>query len=88
LTNVIRHAEATRVEVRISAKEGILILEVEDNGKGISEAATADSRSFGLIGVKERAYSLGGEVTITGVRNEGTCLTVKMPISERKNCHD
>jgi signal transduction histidine kinase len=88
LTNVIRHAEATRVEVRINAKEGILILEIQDNGKGISEAATADSRSFGLIGVKERAYSLGGEVTITGVRNEGTCLTVKMPISERKNCHD
>jgi signal transduction histidine kinase len=85
LTNVIRHAEATKVEIRISAEKGILVLEIQDNGKGITEAAIADSRSFGLIGIKERAHSLGGEVTITGNRSEGTCLTVKMPISERSN---
>lgn len=83
LTNVIRHAEATKVEIRISAQEGILVLEIQDNGKGITQAAIADSRSFGLIGIKERAHSLGGKVTITGTRGEGTCLTVKMPISER-----
>jgi len=88
LTNVIRHAEATKVEIRINAKDDILVLEIQDNGQGITEAAIANSRSFGLIGIKERAHSLGGEVTITGARNEGTCLTVKMPISERENCHD
>jgi len=88
LTNVIRHAAAAKVEIRINEKDGNLILEVQDNGKGISEAAIANSKSFGLIGVKERARSLGGEVTIRGSRNEGTCLTVKMPISERKNSHD
>jgi signal transduction histidine kinase len=80
LTNAIRHADATKVEIRINEKNGKLILEVQDNGQGISEAAITNSRSFGLIGIRERAHSLGGEVTITGTRNEGTCLTVKMPL--------
>ena len=85
LTNVIRHADATEVEIRITAKDGILTLEIQDNGKGITEAAVADAKSFGLIGIKERAHSLGGEVRITGTRSEGTCLTVRMPISERNS---
>ncbi len=88
LTNVIRHAEATKVEIRINEKDGLLLLEIQDNGVGITEASIVDSRSFGLIGVKERARSLGGAVTITGTRNAGTRLTVKMPISERKQRHD
>ena len=88
LTNVIRHANATEVEIRIDEKKGIFVLEVQDNGKGITPAAIANPKSFGLIGIKERAHSLGGEVTISGTRNEGTCLTVKMPISERKSSHD
>ena len=88
LTNVIRHAEATKVEISINEKDGILLLEIQDNGKGITEASIADSRSFGLIGIKERVHSLGGAVTITGTRNAGTCLSVKMPTSERNHRHD
>jgi len=81
LTNVIRHAAATEVEIKIESKDGILTLEIQDNGKGITEAAIADAKSFGLIGIKERAHSLGGEVTISGTRSAGTRLTVRMPIS-------
>jgi signal transduction histidine kinase len=88
LTNVIRHAEATKVEISINEKDGILLLEIQDNGKGITEASIADSRSFGLIGIKERVRSLGGAVTITGTPNAGTRLSVKMPTSERKHRHD
>jgi signal transduction histidine kinase len=81
LTNVIRHAEATQVAISLHEKDGILLLEVADNGKGITDAAIADPKSFGLIGIKERVHSLGGEVNIVGTPNEGTRLTVKMPIS-------
>jgi signal transduction histidine kinase len=88
LTNVIRHAEASNVEIRFNQGQDVLLLEIQDNGIGIEAESIADAKSFGLIGIKERARSLGGEVTITGSRHQGTCLTVKMPISERKNCHD
>jgi signal transduction histidine kinase len=51
-----------------------------DNGKGITRAEITNPKSFGLIGIKERVHSLGGEVDIAGTPNEGTRLTVKMPI--------
>jgi signal transduction histidine kinase len=81
LTNVIRHANATKVEINLHEKDGILQLEVMDNGKGISDTAITNPKSFGLIGIKERVHSLGGEVHIVGTPNAGTRLTVKMPIS-------
>jgi signal transduction histidine kinase len=81
LTNIIRHANATEVEIKLSEKEGILVLEIQDNGKGISNAAITNPRSFGLIGIKERVHSLGGEVDIVGTPNEGTRIMVKMSIS-------
>ena len=81
LTNVIRHANATKVEINLHEEDGKLVLEVVDNGKGITKAAISDSKSFGLIGIKERVHSLGGEVDIAGAPNEGTRLMVRMPIS-------
>jgi len=80
LTNVIRHANATKVEINLSEKDGRLLLEVVDNGKGITQAAVTNPKSFGLIGIKERVHSLGGEVDISGTPNAGTRLKVKMPI--------
>jgi signal transduction histidine kinase len=88
LTNIIRHANATKVEIKLSEKSGILVLEIQDNGKGITKAAIINPRSFGLIGIRERAHSLGGEVRIVGSQDTGTRLTVRMPISERKDSHD
>ena len=81
LTNVIRHANATKVEINLHEEDGKLVLEVVDNGKGITKAAISDSKSFGLIGIKERVHSLGGEVDIAGAPNEGTRLMVRIPIS-------
>jgi signal transduction histidine kinase len=81
LTNVIRHANATKVEINLNIEDGILLLEVADNGKGISDAATTNPKSFGLIGIKERVHSLDGEVNIVGTPNKGTRIIVKMPIS-------
>jgi signal transduction histidine kinase len=81
LTNVIRHAEATKVEINLTEKDGMLLLEIVDNGKGISNDAINNPKSFGLIGIKERVHSLGGAVNVTGDSNGGTRLMVRMPIS-------
>ena len=81
LTNVIRHANATKVEINLHEKAGILLLEIVDNGKGISGDAVTNPKSFGLIGIRERVHSLGGEVDIGGTPNGGTRIIVKIPIS-------
>jgi signal transduction histidine kinase len=83
LTNIIRHANATEVEIKLSEKEATLVLEILDNGKGISDTAITNPRSFGLIGIRERVHSLGGEVDIAGIPNEGTRIIVKLPILQR-----
>ena len=80
LTNVIRHADATKVEINLTEKDGMLLLEIVDNGKGISKDAITNPKSFGLIGIKERVHSLGGEVDIVGTPHEGTRLMVTMSI--------
>ncbi len=83
LTNIIRHANATEVAIKLSEKKAILVLEIQDNGQGISDAAITDPRSFGLIGIRERVHLLGGEVDISGSQDAGTRVIVKLPIYKR-----
>ena len=80
LTNVARHAEATRVEARLEECGDAVILTVRDNGRGITEEQIAGSHSFGLLGIRERVRFWGGEVTITGVPDAGTAVIVKLPL--------
>ncbi|MCL5021814.1 MAG: PAS domain-containing sensor histidine kinase [Nitrospirae bacterium] len=80
LTNVIRHAEATRVSVSLEEREGAAVLSIEDNGKGITEDQIADSEAFGLIGIRERAVFLGGRATFEGSPGKGTVVTVVLPL--------
>ena len=81
LTNVIRHAQASRVDINLTLIDGTLELEIADNGKGISSAALEHPASFGLIGIKERVHSMGGQVDIAGKSGAGTRIRVKIPIS-------
>ena len=81
LTNVIRHAHATIVEIDLAIDDSQLKLMISDNGKGITEDAVIDPKSYGLIGIKERVHSMAGEVYIAGKSGEGTRLTIKIPIS-------
>ena len=81
LTNVIRHANATRVEVRVVLEGTHLMLEVKDNGRGISEAEINNTQSIGLLGMRERAALLGGELAIAGAPAQGTTVTVRIPLS-------
>ncbi|MDB6068602.1 MAG: Multi-sensor signal transduction histidine kinase [Pedosphaera sp.] len=81
LTNVARHAKATRVEVAMKKFEAHIFLEVKDNGVGIKEEQKAGSKSLGLLGMRERAHMLGGEVMIQGAPGKGTTVRVKVPLA-------
>ncbi|MBI4661130.1 MAG: response regulator [Verrucomicrobia bacterium] len=84
LTNIIRHANAKQVEVRFQEMEGKLVLEVKDDGRGITEAEIGNTRSIGLLGMRERAGLLGGEVLVKGERGKGTTVTVTIPLARSK----
>jgi signal transduction histidine kinase len=79
LTNVARHAQATQVHARLGIEAGELVLEIKDNGRGITEEEQRHTRSFGLLGMKERATMLGGEFSIRGAPGKGTTVQVKIP---------
>ena len=80
LTNVIRHAKATHVLVRLTEQEGRLVMEVADNGRGISLTEMDNTKSMGLLGMRERAALLGGNFNIQGTPGKGTTITVRIPI--------
>ena len=79
LTNVARHANATEVDVRLAREDDALTLEVHDNGAGISEEQVSADSSLGILGMRERAILLGGELAISGAPGEGTTMRVRIP---------
>lgn len=79
LTNISRYADATSVTINLQEIEGNIMLEVIDNGIGITADQIENSKSFGLIGMRERAIMLGGEFNITGEEGKGTRVTVLLP---------
>jgi signal transduction histidine kinase len=79
LTNVTRHAEATQVEGRLGREDGNIVLEVRDNGRGIGPEQLSAGRSIGILGMRERALLLGGELTISGNPGEGTIVRLRIP---------
>ncbi|HBB86540.1 MAG TPA: hypothetical protein DC047_02865 [Blastocatellia bacterium] len=84
LTNVLRHARATRVDVQLQTNDGILVLSVKDNGKGISDNGKSEQQSLGLLGMRERAHLIGGEVSIARAEGHGTVVTLRVPIAGRE----
>jgi PAS domain S-box-containing protein len=80
LTNVARHAQATKVWIYLGEEHGAIVLEVEDDGVGISPAELAERRSLGLLGMRERAAAFGGAVEIAGAPGQGTTVMVRMPV--------
>ncbi len=80
LTNVARHAKATRVEAVMEKVGSNVVLEVKDYGRGIRKSELAGAKSLGLLGMRERALILGGEVEIRGAAGKGTTVKVRMPL--------
>jgi signal transduction histidine kinase len=81
LTNILRHAQATRVCVALEEEDGVFILTVTDNGRGITQSETLNRDSLGLLGMQERAHLIGGRLDIVGLPGKGTTLRVRVPLS-------
>jgi signal transduction histidine kinase len=81
LTNVSKHAAATRVDIELSLDSGVLTLEIRDNGKGIAPGDLAKERSFGIRGLHERAATVGGWVDLSSTPGAGTSLILTVPLA-------
>lgn len=79
LTNVSKHANATKVDIELSVDSGVLTLEVSDNGQGLSPGDLAKARSFGIRGLHERAATVGGWVDLSSSAR-GTSLILSVPL--------
>jgi PAS domain S-box-containing protein len=79
LENIAKHAEAGTVWIYLTRQRGLTLMEVRDNGRGISEAQSQNPRTMGLLAMRERALVLGGEIRITSARRQGTRLLVILP---------
>ena len=83
LTNVARHAHAEHVAIRLAQDGGDLRLTVHDDGRGIDPDDLDDPESLGLLGIRERARRLGGEVTIERAPEGGTHLSLRLPLAPK-----
>ena len=81
LTNVLRHAGATRVDIALGMKSGCVTLEINDDGTGITEAGTVGPGSLGILGMRERAAALGGVLEVVPRQEGGTRVAAWFPPS-------
>jgi signal transduction histidine kinase len=84
LTNIQRHAQATKVLIAARQEAGNFILTIKDNGRGISDDDKSAPQSLGLLGMRERAQLVGGEFNIEVAKGGGTEITVRIPLSGRE----
>ena len=80
LTNAVRHAQATEIDARVATRNGRLVLFVRDNGIGIPEDRMKAVGSLGLLGMQERARSVGGELAIRSIAGRGTLVSFLLPL--------
>jgi signal transduction histidine kinase len=83
LTNVARHARASRAQVFLEVEDGRLRARVDDDGVGIAPAALEAKGSYGLLGIRERAHTLGGSVRIGARQEGGTTVEIVLPLQRR-----
>ena len=84
LTNVVRHAEATRVSISLACEDGECVVRIADNGRGARDAQATEGhgeKSFGLLGIRERVHVLGGSVSIETAPDRGFALTARIPLA-------
>lgn len=80
LSNVARHAEATKVAVTLHAVDGVVLLSIEDDGRGFENAESVGSGRIGLTGMRERTRPFGGHVMIESAVGSGTSVTIALPL--------
>ena len=84
LTNIARHAAASKVTVKISNTGSAYRMEIADNGTGIPEEKLESVESFGLLGIRERAYKLKGDLKIKNLPKGGTSVVLTIPVEHNK----
>ncbi|MDP3871488.1 MAG: response regulator [Methyloversatilis sp.] len=82
-TNVMRHAAARHVDVSLRVEAGFLVVQVRDDGRGFEECTVSGKKSFGLMGIRERAIILGGEAQVHSVPGQGTVVEARIPCQEK-----
>jgi|GEM_PF-2865428 len=88
LTNILRHAKATQINILMETVGDSLRITVKDNGVGISNSEIHGSRSLGLLGMRERVRFLNGKFDIRGEEGKGTTVVVSVPLSEKEGVAD
>jgi signal transduction histidine kinase len=88
ITNVVRHAKASNVTVKLAEEEGVLILVISDDGIGFDLAAAKEralgGESMGLPGMEERAVLAGGHLSVDSTSGGGTSIRAAFPLHERR----
>ena len=84
LSNILRHSNASEVLLELVVSNSSLLMNIIDNGKGISDIEVLGSRSFGLMGMRERAHIFGGTVKIYGEEGKGTTVSAEIPIKVKR----
>lgn len=82
LTNVVRHAAASKVNIAARLQSGIIVLEVVDNGKGIDTERLLNRESMGLLGMYERTRHFGGDLKISGIPGKGTSVVLRLNLDK------
>jgi signal transduction histidine kinase len=85
LTNVARHAAASKIRIMLEEGNGKILLTIRDNGKGFDTRKIGGKKTLGLLGMKERTLMMGGEFRIESLPGKGTTLMVTVPISTNTN---
>lgn len=88
LTNITRYAQADRVHIDMERRGSHLWLGVRDNGKGFDPAIVTKNKTYGLLGMRERALALGGQVAIKSAPGQGTLIEVTIPMSSEPVAKD
>jgi signal transduction histidine kinase len=88
LTNILRHAQAEKIFIRLLQQHGSIILTIRDDGRGITKKELKGTTSLGLVGIRERIRMVGGTFTIEGKTGSGTMLSVEVPLRKKKKNGD
>ena len=83
LTNILRHAQAEQIFIRLSQRLDSVILTIRDNGRGITKKELKGTTSLGLVGIRERIRMVGGTLTIEGKTGSGTLLSIEVPLKKK-----
>jgi two-component system sensor histidine kinase UhpB len=84
LTNIVRHAGASAVRIVMREEPSRIVVRIHDNGRGITSAQMRDPASIGVLGMRERAELMGGQLEITGQRGKGTVILITAPLTESR----